>query len=187
MHHCSQRAWPWELRNAGFLSQGLNPHAYHSSIGGSFFLCLPKYANQCLSDVLLQCLLGKSWSSYPCHYDWKKNPDTGAWIKSLTCASLQAWSSNSLEATNYMLERLVQFQRGLYLTAGRKQGHTSAKFASACWHLAASLVSISRIIPRIRGKSRRNGTMTHPTLLFEWLERKIGRRNIDILLLIKKK
>lgn len=47
------------------------------------------------------------------------------------------------------------------MTAARKEGHASAKFSSVCWHLADSLVSIPRIIPKVRRKSRGNNVVTH--------------------------
>jgi hypothetical protein len=69
-----------------------------------------------------------------------------------------------------MLERLLQFQKELYLTAGRrKKGHTRAKFTSVCWHLTNSLVSIPRISLKVREKSMGNSTMTH-SYLNKWKE-----------------
>ena len=56
-----------------FLSQGLKPDACHISTESWLFLSCPNNASQCLSDAWLHCVSGKSWSSYPFHYVWKKS------------------------------------------------------------------------------------------------------------------
>lgn len=42
-----------------FFSQGRNSDVYHSTCGNTALSFLPRYANQCLSDVLLQYVLEK--------------------------------------------------------------------------------------------------------------------------------
>lgn len=56
-----------------FFSQGRDTDVYHSTCGNTVLSFLPWYASQCLSDVLLQCVLEKLWSRYPFQYVWKKS------------------------------------------------------------------------------------------------------------------
>ena len=53
-----------------------------------------------------------------------KRPDTGAWIKSVIRVSIQAWSSNSLEATNYMLEKASAVSERCVLDCWKKEKDT---------------------------------------------------------------